>query len=79
MRTWFIAKTFSNTYAANFMATTKPNNKQKETNSSIQHKANTLCACAFKKRLCRYFIYDHTIQVVDTDVNQKEHEDERYL
>jgi hypothetical protein len=45
LRTWFIAKTFSNTYTANFMATTKPKNKLKETNSSIQHKANVLCMC----------------------------------
>jgi hypothetical protein len=27
----------------------------------------------------RYFTYDRTIQVVDMDVNQKEHKDERYL
>jgi len=81
MRTWFITKTFSNIDIANFMATntttTKPNNKQKETNSSLQHKANVHCACAFIKRLRGYFIYDHTVQVVDEDVNQKEHEDER--
>ena len=81
MRTWFITKTFSNIDIANFMATntttTKPNNKQKETNSSLQHKANVHCACAFLKRLRGYFIYDHTVQVVDEDVNQKEHEDER--
>jgi len=78
MRTWFITKTFSNTDIANFKATpTKPNNKQKETNSSLQHKANVLCACAFIKRLHGYFTYDHTVQVVDKDVNQKEHKDER--
>jgi len=77
MRIWFITKTFSNTGTANLMATTKPNNKQKETNSSFQHKANVRCACAIIKRLRGYFIYNHTVRVVDKDVNQKEHEDER--
>jgi hypothetical protein len=48
---WFITKTFSNTGIANFMANTKPNNKEKEGNRSLQHKANILCACAFIKRL----------------------------
>jgi hypothetical protein len=47
-----------------------------KTNSSLQHKANVLCACAFIKRLCGYLIYDHAIHVVDQDVNHKEHEDE---
>lgn len=59
------------------MATTKPNNKQKETNSSFQYKANAHCACAIIKKLRGYFIYNHTVQVVDMDVNQKEQEDER--
>ena len=33
--------------------------------------------CPFIKRLHGYFIYNHTVQVLNKDVNQKEHEDER--
>jgi len=37
----------------------------------------TYSACAIIKQLRGYFIYNHTVQVVDKDVNQKEHDDER--
>jgi hypothetical protein len=57
---------------------TEPDNKQKETNSSLQHKAKrVLYACTFIKRLCGYFIYSNTVQVVDNNVNQKEQDNNR--